>query len=479
MTIKSPLKTRFCPSPTGLLHLGNARTALFSLLYALQANGSFLLRIEDTDQSRSTDEFTTQLQTDLQWLGLDWQEGPGKKNPEANDALYFQSKRQGIYDQYYELLLEKKQAYHCFCSEAQLNISKRLQLAQGKAPRYAGTCRYLSLDEQNARIAAGETPVLRLHVPDGLVITFDDLVKGAQSFLSDDIGDFIIRRQDGTAPFMYCNAIDDALMGVTHVLRGEDHLSNTPRQRLILEFLDLPCPEYGHFALILGDDGSPLSKRHGSKNITQLREMGYHALAILNYLARLGHTAYPENQILSLAALGRLFDGTKISRSPSRFDEKQLLFWQKQVIAAQSEEDFWAWSGINVHSIVPADKQAFFIETIRYNVQFPDDVFAWARRFFDEKYKLTDENLLALPAADNLFYSFLQEGIIQHAGEYAAVCQFLKEKWGQTGKRLFEPLRLLFTDSLKGPELKNVFNLMGTEYMQKRVLQVKNHVQNL
>ena len=282
----SSVKTRFCPSPTGYLHLGNVRTALFSALLAKHSKGCFLLRIEDTDKTRSDDVFTHALIEDLRWLGLHWQEGV-----DAGGDLgpYHQSQRQSIYDDYYERLIAMKMAYMCFCTEEQLTLQRTLQQKAGKPPRYSGVCRHLSDAEIKEKIAAGVKPTLRFCIPENEMITFTDMVRGEQRFNSNDLGDFVIKRADGTAPFMYGNAIDDALMGVTHVLRGEDHLTNTPRQIAILKALNLPVPQYGHIALIVGPDGAPLSKRHGSRSLRALHEEGFLPMAIVNYLARLGH----------------------------------------------------------------------------------------------------------------------------------------------------------------------------------------------
>jgi len=260
--------TRFAPSPTGELHLGNARTALFSFLLARRHGGRFLLRIEDTDLGRSLEAHTAALVEDLRWLGLDWDAGPGGGAPPES---WRQSARQSIYAARLEQLARAGHAYPCYCTPAELEASRRAQLAAGRPPRYAGTCRELTPAAQAERSAAGRRPAWRFRVPGGRRVQFDDLVYGAQYASGDDIGDFILQREDGGAAFFFCNAIDDALMQVTHVLRGEDHLANTPRQLLILEALGLPAPRYGHVALLTGADGVPLSKRHGATSVRAYR----------------------------------------------------------------------------------------------------------------------------------------------------------------------------------------------------------------
>lgn len=307
-----PTKTRFAPSPTGLMHLGNARTALFSALFG----DRFLLRIEDTDRERSRGEFVDELMTDLRWLGLNWDEGPETAEP---DEAYFQSRRGAVYQRYYEELEQQGRAYFCFCSPRELEISRKIQMSSGRPPRYSGKCANLSPAEISRNLQEGLEPTLRFRVSKNETVEFDDLVRGPQKFATDDIGDFIIRRADGSSAFFFCNAIDDALMGVTHVVRGEDHLANTPRQMMILAALNLPIPQYAHISLILGDDGAPLSKRNGSRSLNQLREEGYFPVALLNMLARLGHH-YDSDDIMDFRTLKARFDLSHLGKSPARFD---------------------------------------------------------------------------------------------------------------------------------------------------------------
>ena len=273
------VKARFCPSPTGLIHLGNARTALFSALFAKKMDGVFLLRIEDTDRERSKQEYADILMQDLKWMGLEWQEGP---DHDCGAGPYYQAQRQFIYDDYYERLEVAGMAYPCFCSEEELALARKIQRASGKPPRYPGTCRKLSDEQIAVKLSQGCQPTLRFKVLDDEWVEYEDFVRGKQKFNSNDIGDFIIRRGDGTSPFMYVNAIDDSLMGVTHVMRGEDHITNTPRQLMILAALGLRAPQYGHISLITGQDGSPLSKRNGSRSIEALRLEGYLPEAVIN-----------------------------------------------------------------------------------------------------------------------------------------------------------------------------------------------------
>lgn len=457
-------KLRFAPSPTGLMHLGNSRTALFSALFAKAHQGIFLLRVEDTDRARSTLEFTEQLQQDLHWLGLDWQEGPGH---DLGHGPYFQSERLSIYQAYYQTLADKGYSYPCFCSEEMLTITRKVQLSAGQPPRYPGTCKSLTPAEIEQKIAAGEKPAIRFCMPKDVMIQFNDIVKGPQSFKSDDIGDFIICRQDGTPPFMYCNAIDDALMGVTHVMRGEDHLTNTPRQIIILQALGLRIPEYGHFALIVGQDGSKLSKRHGARSIFELRQEGFLAIAIVNYLARLGHS-YEDLGFVDFELLAKHFEVKRLSKSPAKFDPEQLYFWQKEAVMHLDNDSFWQWAGIAVHSVVPPELSQAFVEAVKGNCVFPKDVLEWANRCFDERLDFIDEQLLLLKQAGAAFFAKAIEAANRFGADYQKICQYLTESLQVKGKALFQPLRLALTQALHGPEMVKLVPLMGEEQIIRR-----------
>lgn len=463
------MKTRFAPSPTGHIHLGNGRTALFSALLAKAHKGTFLLRIEDTDATRSTTEHAEQLQQDLHWLGLQWQEGPvvgGEYGP------YFQSERQATYADYYHRLEQLKRLYPCFCTEQQLAIARKVQLTSGQPPRYSGACRNLTAEQIAEKQAQGLKPTLRFRVPDNEMITFDDFVRGPQQFNSNEIGDFIVRRGDGTAPFFFCNAIDDALMKVTHVLRGEDHLTNTPRQLLILQALKLSIPKYGHLALIVGSDGSPLSKRHGSRSVKELQAEGYLPLAVVNYLARLGHY-YANNEFMDFAQLAQGFSSENLGKSPARFDAAQLLYWQKQAVAHLSRADFWQWLGSEIQLFVPGEKQEIFIAAIQSNITFPEDALQWAKIFFVGTVDFSAEALEVVQHAGPLFFDAASKGLEQHGADYKKITQLITETLNIKGKALFHPLRMALTGQGDGPEMAKMFELLGEEKIKQRFKSAK------
>ena len=453
------MKTRFCPSPTGYIHLGNARTALFSALLAKKLRGKFLIRVEDTDQERSQTQYSEQLFKDLHWLHLPWQEGPtvgGDAGP------YYQSQRQTIYDQYYVELEKKDLVYPCFCSNTQLNVARKVQLSQGLPPKYSGTCRHLSKETIAAKLQEGLQPTLRFKVNVGETIAFEDLVKGPQQFSTDVIGDFIIRRADNTAPFLYCNAIDDALMKVTHVLRGDDHLTNTPRQILILKALGLEIPHYGHLSLILGSDGGPLSKRDGSRSIIEMQKAGFLPEGIQNYLARLGHY-YAKTEFMDLDALAEHFETQHLGKSPARFDADQLLYWQHEAVLHANDVTIWKWFGQEVHELVPHDSQGLFIKTIKPNVNFPQDALQWAHIIFKNDFQIDATLTEALKNTHPLFFVTANEYLQQHGLNYSGLCDALKNKLNVKGKELFQPLRIALTGQLHGPEMAGLLQLIGLD----------------
>lgn len=455
-----PIKTRFSPSPTGLVHLGNVRTALFNALFALKHQGVFLLRIEDTDRERSKTEFSEALMRDLRWLGLDWQEGP-----------YYQSERQSIYDGYYQQLIDQGLAYPCFCCNEELALMRKVQRSQGQPPRYAGTCRNLSPADIETRQAAGDRPTLRFRVPDEGDVRFTDTVRGEQCFRYVDIGDFIIRRADGTSPFMFCNAVDDAMMGVTHVFRGEDHLTNTPRQVMILSALGLSAPQYGHIALIVGPDGSPLSKRHGSRSIDELRNVGYLPMAVVNYLARLGHY-YGHDDYLDLPGLAAAFDTAHLSKSPAKFNEEQLNFWQKSALTQVEAQVIWDWLDEDLQAVIPEQQQLGFLQLVRPNVRFPGDMEYWLQVIFGELPALDRDQMDIIEQAGSDYFNVAWAAYQEHGKDSKKITQALKDALGVKGKALFQPLRIALTGQSHGPELVGLLELMNDETIQQRFHQV-------
>jgi glutamyl-tRNA synthetase len=313
------VRVRFAPSPTGTLHIGSARTALFNYLFARHSGGSFVLRIDDTDVARSEVRHEEAILADLRWLGLEWDEGPGAGGPYGP---YRQSERWDAYHAAAEQLMFAGAAYPCFCSQERLAALKQEQLAEGRTPRYDRHCLDLDVGEASRRLSAGEPSTLRFRVPDG-DITVDDLVRGPVVVREDVVGDFIIIRSDGGAGYNFATVVDDRDMRVTHVIRGDDHLTNTARQLLLFRALGAPVPVFAHHSMVLGAEGGKLSKRHGATAVGDFRELGYLPQALVNYLALLSWS-HGEDEVLSMDRLVADFELQKLSTSAVVFDQAKL-----------------------------------------------------------------------------------------------------------------------------------------------------------
>ncbi|MBS0418151.1 MAG: glutamate--tRNA ligase [Proteobacteria bacterium] len=465
-TFGQPQTTRFAPSPTGELHLGNARTALFNYLLAHHgAGGRFLLRIEDTDAERSKDQHTAALIEDLKWLGMRWEAGPDREDARGP---YRQSQRLEFYARYFAELEKRNAVYPCYCTPLELEASRRAQLASGRPPRYAGTCRDLSPEQRQTKAQAGLKPTTRFRVPLGRRIEFVDFVHGSQSFLSDDIGDFVVRRADGTAAFFFCNAVDDADMGVTHVLRGEDHLTNTPRQLMILEALGLRAPSYGHVSLIVGSDGSPLSKRHGATSVREYRERGYLPQAMTNHLFRLGHST-PEHGFLSLEEMARAFDSTHLGRSPARFDEQQLHVWQKEAAHRLSPEEALRWlDPVLPKGLGPAAAHTF-IAAVLPNLVLPEDARTWVDIVFGDLPALPAAEQQLVQEAGKSYFAAAAEAASAHGNDLPAIANAVRAATGKKGAALYMPLRAALTGVAHGPELAPLLKAMPPGKARERL----------
>jgi glutamyl-tRNA synthetase len=458
-----PLTTRFAPSPTGSLHLGNARTAFFCFLWARQSGGRFILRIEDTDADRSQRRFRDELMAELRWLGMEWDEGPDIGGP---SAPYSQSERGELYREWYAQLEARDQAYPCYCTAEDLELSRKLQRMSGQPPRYAGTCRNLSAAQRAERAARGLRPTLRFAVPSDRIIEFTDAVHGPQRFASNDIGDFIIRRDDGTAAFFFCNAVDDSAMGVTQVLRGDDHLTNTPRQLMLLDALRLRRPGYGHVGLLVGEDGAPLSKRHGSTSAQEFRDRGFLSAAILNQLFRLGH-AGDADRWLAPAEMPAHFRPQHLGRAPARFDESQLLHWQKETLERMSEAEIRAWLG--------ADDSMEFVDLVRHNVVLPADAAPWRAVVRGDLAPLGAAERQVIAAAGAGFFAAAVDAYSHANADLKMLITILKERTGRKGADLFMPLRVALTGIAHGPELAPLLKLIPPDTVRRRL---ESHAKN-
>jgi len=463
--LSGPQVTRFAPSPTGALHLGNARTALLNDLLARASGGRMVLRIEDTDAGRSDAGLLEGLLGDLRWLGLEWAEGPDVGGPRGP---YLQSQRAGHYDRAVGQLEDEGLVYPCFCSPQALDLARRAQLAAGRPPRYAGTCASLPATEVERRIAAGERPARRFRVPAGRVVEFDDLIHGTQRFASDDIGDFVIRRADRSVAFFLGNALDDATMNVTAVLRGDDHLANTPRQIMLLEALALPVPRYGHLPLLLGPSGAPLSKREGAASLGDLRAQGYLPGALRNYLVRLGH-ACPAEGWLEVAAMAQHFDLGRSSKSAAHFDEAQLRHWQREAVTHATEADLLAWLSGRLERVGDAGRRTEFVAAVRGNLLFPADVEPLVAIVCDSIVTFDDDAVREVHSAGAAFFEQALSAWRASAPDFKAWARAVGAATSRKGAALYMPLRAALTGRTHGPELAPLVALMGEDRVAERI----------
>jgi len=317
-------RVRFAPSPTGFLHIGGARTALFNWLYARHNNGIFVLRIEDTDRTRSTEEYIEAIIEGMKWLGLDWDEGP-----------FRQTERFDIYNKYIDKLLEENKAYYCYCSPEDLEEGRKQAMKEGRALKYSGKCR--NLDAVRVEATHDKKPVVRFRMPqDGLTVV-DDEIKGTVEFNNEQLDELIIRRSDGTPTYNLTVVVDDVDMGITHVIRGDDHLNNTPRQVRIYEALNYAVPKFAHLPMILGKDKARLSKRHGAASVTAYRDTGYLPAALINYLVRLGWSC-GDQEVFTREELIKHFSFENVGKAAAVFDPDKLNWLNAQYIIGSSSE---------------------------------------------------------------------------------------------------------------------------------------------
>jgi len=460
------LVTRFAPSPSGELHLGNVRTALFSLLLARRAGGRFVMRIEDTDAARTSEAHVQALEADLHWLGLDWDEGPGCEGPHGP---YRQSQRAAIYAPLLARLEAAELAYPCFCTSAELELSRRAQLAAGRPPRYAGTCAQLGPATRAARLAAGARATLRFRVPAARTLHFEDLVYGHQHIACAHIGDFVIRREDGTPAFFFANAVDDSLMQVTQVLRGEDHLTNTPRQILVLEALQMRVPAYAHVPLITGSDGAPLSKRNGAQSVRELREAGYAAQAVVNHLFRLGHSSDCQ-ALLTLADMPGHFEPKHLQRASAHFDLSQLRHWQGLWVRTLDAAGAYAWLAERLPEEAGEVQRRAFVTALLPNLVAAEDVRPWLSVVFGGELSFEAPARAAIQAAGAKFFADAAGAVDGAPAGSTVELAALRAATGRKGAEFFAPLRAALTGTLHGPELAALLRAMPGALTRERLL---------
>jgi len=439
---------------------------LFNWLLARGSNGTFTLRIEDTDAERSTRESEAAIVRDLRWLGLDWDEGPdvgGVHGP------YRQSERLHLYESYAKELLAAGAAYHCFCTTAQLDLDRQAALAEGRPTRYAGTCRRITRGQADARIANGERPAIRFRVPEERDVVFTDAVRGDVRFQTDVIGDPVIVRADGTPAYNFAVVVDDALMQVTHVVRGEDHISNTPRQILLYEALGFAPPVFAHLSLVMGPDHSPLSKRHGATSVAEFRAKGYLPEALVNYLALIGWSPGGGDELLPIDELARRFKLDTVGHSAGVFDEEKLAWANRHYLKiadparlAELSLPYFAEAGVPMS---PDEKGLDFLASTMAMVSSAVDRLSQVPqrvRFlfdYDAAQALRDPQLAAeirADAARSVVGALAAELVAAPRLDreiFREVANRVKARTSQKGKALFHPIRVVLTGRADGPEL--------------------------
>jgi glutamyl-tRNA synthetase/nondiscriminating glutamyl-tRNA synthetase len=474
MAQREKVRVRFAPSPTGQLHVGNVRTALFNWLFARQKRGAFILRIEDTDVERSEARFETQLLADLKWLGIDWDEGPDVGGPYAP---YRQSDKMEAYRAAADRLIKEQKAYYCFCTAEELEREREQAQAEGRQPIYSGKCRRLDPAEIARRRAAGEPAAIRLKTPEH-PIRFHDIVRGDVEFPQEVIGDQVIVRSTGLPIYNFVVVIDDADMKITHVIRGDDHIPNTPRQVAVYEALGLAVPEFAHLSTILGPDRERLSKRHGATSVANFREMGILAEALMNYLALLGWAPTGgDREIFPKPELIKEFSLERVTPSPAVFDTEKLYWLNRHYIKQGPPE--------RIHSM----GNGFLERAGLLPANMNGNVSGWASRLVDLLAPYVDKleqlperagivfqfdagkaisapenaEVFASPKSAEVIQSFARRALAEPAltpERFNAIINEVKVETGTKGKDLFHPVRVALIGTHSGPAFDKLVPLI-------------------
>ncbi|MBO0467203.1 glutamate--tRNA ligase [Enterococcus plantarum] len=472
------VRVRYAPSPTGHLHIGNARTALFNYLFARHNDGEFIIRIEDTDQKRNIEDGEKSQLENLSWLGMDWDESPEKP---GEYGPYRQSERSEIYQPLIDQLLVSNRAYKCYCTEEELEAEREAQRARGEMPHYAGKCADLTPTEQAEKEAQGLESVIRFRVPRNTSYTFEDMVKGEIVFESDNIGgDFVIQKRDGMPTYNFAVAVDDHMMKITHVLRGDDHIANTPKQLMIYEAFGWKAPEFGHMTLIINSEtGKKLSKRDESilQFIEQYRELGYLPEAMFNFTALLGWSPVGEEEIFSPKELIKIFDPERLSKSPAAFDGKKLE-WVNNQYMKQLDLDVltdMCLPYLVAEGKIEAQPSGEKLEWLKKVVSLYQPQMSYAAEivnvselFFNEHPVLDEaaKEVLAgetVPAVLAAFKAQLEAMDVVDVPSIKAGIKAVQKETGVKGKNLFMPIRVAVSGQVHGPELGDTIELLGKE----------------
>jgi len=478
------IRVRFAPSPTGFVHVGNARTALFNYLYAKHNNGVFVLRIEDTDIERSKKEYETNLIKDLNWLGIEWDEGPDKG---GEYKPYRQSERLETYKEFALKLIEKGKAYYCFCTQEELEQEKQKAIKEGRPPGYSGKCRNLDINKSKERVKNGEPAAIRFKIPENTQIKFKDIVRGDMEFDSNLLSDPVIIRSNGMPAYNFSVVIDDSLMKITHVIRGEDHLSNTARQVLIYKALGFEVPIFAHLSMVMGEDNTKLSKRHGSTSLIEFKENGYLPEALFNYLALLGWSSGDDREIFTKKELIKEFNLNRVSKSAAIFDYKKLQWLNREHIRKLDD------------SIL--GKKVFEFLKKEYEIEENNENFIWIgktskilsdynhllteiseefKQFFSldknneliKGLKNNDNSIIVLKSFNKKLQS---EDSPISMNKIGSILKEVQNETGFKGKELYHPIRIALTGKEKGIDIQEFINIIE----QGSILKINPNVLNI
>jgi nondiscriminating glutamyl-tRNA synthetase len=483
--MSNEVRVRYAPSPTGHLHIGNARTALFNYLFARNQGGKFIIRIEDTDKKRNIAGGEESQLKYLKWLGMDWDESvdvSGEYGP------YRQSERNDIYQTYYNQLLENGHAYKCYCTEAEIEAEREEQMERGETPHYSGKCRHLTAEERAKLESEGREPSIRILVPEGKTYTFDDMVKGPVSFESEGMGDWVIIKKDGTPTYNFAVTIDDYLMKISHVLRGDDHISNTPKQLMVYEALGWEPPIFGHMTLIVNESRKKLSKRDESiiQFIEQYEELGYLPEALFNFITLLGWSPAGEEELYSKEEFIKIFDANRLSKSPALFDTQKLTWMNNQYM---KKIDIDRVLEVSLPHLVKAGRLSenlteeqqrwvrSLVSLLQEKMSFGAEIVGLSDMFFKDEAEYEDDAKEVLsgetvPEVLKAFSEELEKLANFKADEIKAAMKAVQKSTGQKGKNLFMPIRAAVSGQTHGPDLPQAIELLGKEKVLKRIQKI-------
>ncbi|KPK90954.1 hypothetical protein AMJ80_07825 [bacterium SM23_31] len=467
--MNSKIRVRFAPSPTGHLHVGNARTAILNWLCARHFGGAFILRIEDTDVERSALESEQSIINLLKWLGLDWDEGP---EIEGDYGPYRQSERKSIYLKETEKLLAKGAAYYCFCSKEELERERHRAIEEKRMPGCSSMCWNLTTQEQERLRNRNRKPAVRFRMPEEKIV-LNDLVQGEIIFDGANIADFVIQRDDGSSTYNFAVVVDDAHMNITHVIRGNDHVSNTPKQMMLYKALGYDMPEFAHIPMITGLDGVRLSKRHGHSSVEELREAGYLPQALINYLSLLSWSSVTGDELLTAERLIKEFDFKRILRSPAAFDPVKLNWLNGIYLRALNKEELAKQAIPYLESAGmmenDTERRSKIIEAVKDRVETLSEFPVYAAIFFKNNVTISgdeEKELVQRKSSQLVFQRLLLHlsGMKELTLEgFQAVMKSVQEDTGIKGKDLWMPVRIALTGRMHGPELPKVLEILGLE----------------